>query len=266
MYLKFKDNETFISTGGKILNKNQTTICFLHGAGQNHFSFVQQVRYFASRGFNAIAPDFPGHGYSKGFPSSSIEEDAKWLSSLLDEIGINKFVIAGHSQGCLTALEFSKLKSKLLKGIIFIAGAARIPVNDFLLEKATNDHEKAYNLMVTWGHGKQGSFSISEYPGHHHLAEGTSVMKMNDTSALVNDLKSCNDYETGLCAAQKIDLDCLAVLAEFDIMTPLKAGKKLVEAIKNCKHHILNCGHFLPAEKPKELNKIIFQYLKKLDL
>ena len=266
MYLKFKDNETFVSTGGKSLNDKQTSICFLHGAGQNHFSFVQQVRYFASRGFNAIAPDFPGHGYSKGTPNNSIKEDAKWLLSLLDEIGISKLIIAGHSQGCLTALELSKLKPKSLKGIIFIAGAARIPVNDFLLEKASIEPEKAYSLMVTWGHGKQGSFSISEYPGHHHFAEGTSVMKMNDTSALINDLKACNDYEMGINNAEKIDLPCLAVLAKFDIMTPLKSGQKLVEAIKNCNCNILDCGHFLPAEKPKELNRIIFQYLKKLDL
>ena len=266
MYLKLKDNETFISTGGKSLNNKQTTLCFLHGAGQNHLSFVQQVRYFASRGFNAIAPDFPGHGYSKGPPNSSIEEDAKWLSSLLDEIGINKFVIAGHSQGCLTALEFSKLKAKTLKGIIFIAGAARIPVNDFLLEKAFKDYEKAYSLMVAWGHGTQGSFSISEYPGHHHLIEGISVMKMNDTSALINDLKSCNSYEMGLNHAEKIDLPCIGVLAKFDLMTPLKSGQKLLSVIKNCDCHILSCGHFLPAEKPKELNRIIFQYLKKLDL
>ena len=266
MYLKFKNNETFVSTGGKNLNPNQSTICFIHGAGQNHFSFVQQVRYFASRGFNAIAPDFPGHGYSKGSPNGSIEEDAKWLLSLLEELGINKFVIAGHSQGCLTSIEFTKLKSKLLKGIIFIAGAAEIPVNDFLLDKASNDHEKAYNFMVTWGHGKHGSFSISEFPGHHHLTEGVSLMKMNEKSALINDLKSCNNYEMGLNIAKNIDLDCLAVLAKFDIMTPLKSGKKLVEAIKNCKIHILNCGHFLPAEKPKELNKIIFQYLKNLDI
>ena len=69
---------------------------------------------------------------SRGF--YSIKEDVKWLSSLLQEIGINKFILAGHSQGCLTALEFSKLNSNALKGIIFIAGAAQIPVNDFLLE------------------------------------------------------------------------------------------------------------------------------------
>ena len=266
MYLKFKNIETFISTGGKKLNSNQPTICFIHGAGQNHFSFVQQTRYFASRGFNAIAPDFPGHGFSKGKCNSSIEDDAIWLSELLQEIGINEFVIAGHSQGCLTAIEFNKLSLKSLKGIIFIAGSAKIPVNDFLIEKAKNEPEKAYKLMVTWGHGKHGSFSISEFPGHHHLGEGFKVMEMNHKSALINDLSSCNKYEKGLDELKNINLDCLAILAKFDLMTPLKFGKKMVEHINSCECHVLDCGHFLPTEKPKELNKIIYQYLKNLDI
>ena len=218
MYLNYNSNDTFVSTGGKNIELNKPTICFVHGAGQNHFSFTQQIRYFANRGYNVLSPDFPGHGFSKGIPNSSIEEDAKWLLGVLEKIG-----------------------------------------------KASEDPYKAYDLMVTWGHGNQGSFSISEWPGHHHLSEGNSVMKINEMSALVNDLNSCNDYEGGLSAAEKINIDCLAVLARFDIMTPLKAGKKLVNAIKNCESHVLNCGHFLPAEKPKELNRIILQYLKNLD-
>ena len=265
MYLNYNSNDTFVSTGGKNIELNKPTICFVHGAGQNHFSFTQQIRYFANRGYNVLSPDFPGHGFSKGIPNSSIEEDAKWLLGVLEKIGIKKFVLGGHSQGCLTALELSQLKPEVLKGIIFIAGASKIPVNDFLIGKASEDPYKAYDLMVTWGHGNQGSFSISEWPGHHHLSEGNSVMKINEMSALVNDLNSCNNYEGGLSAAEKINIDCLAVLARFDIMTPLKAGKKLVNAIKNCESHVLNCGHFLPAEKPKELNRIILQYLKNLD-
>ena len=266
MYLQFNNYKTFIATGGKSIDLKKPTICFIHGAGQNHFSFTQQLRYLANRGYNAIAPDLPAHGFSKGPPNFSIKEDVKWLSSLLQEIGINKFILAGHSQGCLTALEFSKLNSNALKGIIFIAGAAQIPVNDFLLEKASKDPDKAYDLMVTWGHGLQGTFSISDFPGHHLLAEGVNVMNLNHKSSLLNDLKSCNDYVSGLDAAKNIDLNCMAVLARFDMMTPLKSGQNLINTIKNCKTFILNCGHFLPAEKPKELNKLIYKYLKNLDL
>ena len=86
-------------------------------------------------------------------------------------------------------------------------------------------------------------------------------MKMNDPSVLSTDLKSCNFYENGKQAASTIKINCLAVLAKFDMMTPLKKGLQMVENIKQCDYKILECGHFLPIEKPKELNALIKNYL-----
>ena len=86
-------------------------------------------------------------------------------------------------------------------------------------------------------------------------------MKMNDPSVLSTDLKSCNLYENGKQAASTININCLAVLAKFDMMTPLKKGLQMVENIKQCDYKILECGHFLPIEKPKELNALIKNYL-----
>ena len=100
--------------------------------------------------------------------------------------------------------------------------------------------------MGTWF---SRTFSISDFPGHNLLAEGINVMNLNHKSSLLNDLKSCNDYVSGLDAAKNIDLNCMAILARFDMMTPLKSGQTLVNTIKNCETFILNCGHFFPAEK-----------------
>ena len=66
MRINFKGNETYIGTGGRSLDSNKTTICFLHGSGQNHLSFVQQARFFAFKGYSIIVPDMPGHGVSEG--------------------------------------------------------------------------------------------------------------------------------------------------------------------------------------------------------
>ena len=46
MRLNYNSNDTFISTGGNNLELNKPTICFVHGAGQNHFSFIQQISTF----------------------------------------------------------------------------------------------------------------------------------------------------------------------------------------------------------------------------
>ena len=79
------------------------------------------------------------------------------------------------------------------------------------------------------------------------------------------DLEACNKYDGGTDAAQKINIPTLAVLAKFDQMTPLKSGKKFVDLLDNCELKILDCGHFLQAERPKELNTFISSYLRKLN-
>ena len=134
MRINFKGNETYIGTGGKSLDSKKTTICFLHGSGQNHLSFVQQARFFAFKGYSVIVPDMPGHGLSEGKPLNSIKDNAKWVYELLVRLGVQELVVVGHSQGCLVALELNTRYPDFLKGIIFVAGSNQIPVNQFLLD------------------------------------------------------------------------------------------------------------------------------------
>ena len=264
MIINFKGNETYIGTGGKSLDSSKTSICFLHGSGQNHLSFVQQARFFAFKGYSVIVPDMPGHGLSMGKPCVSIQDNANWVYELLVELKVKDLVVVGHSQGCLVSLELNRLYPKILKGIVFVAGSNEIPVNQFLLDLAKEDPKKASRMMVTWGHGIDGDMSINNWPGHSHYGEGNNIMNMNSEEALEYDLNSCNNYKGGVDASNKINIPSLAVLAKNDQMTPLKSGLKFVELIKNCETHILDCGHFLQSERPKELNSIINSFLLKL--
>ena len=52
MIINFKGAKTYIGTGGKSLDVTKMTLCFLHGAGQNHLSFIQQARFFAYKGYS----------------------------------------------------------------------------------------------------------------------------------------------------------------------------------------------------------------------
>jgi pimeloyl-ACP methyl ester carboxylesterase len=264
MFIDFKGAKTYINTGGKNIDTDKTTLCFIHGSGQNHISFVQQSRYFANKGYSVIVPDLPGHGFSEGTPCSSIKENAEWIFDLFKELNLNDIVYLGHSQGCLTGLELNKNHPKLLKGITFIAGSNTIPVNQFLIDLASKDFKKAYRMMVTWGHGKDGAMFTSNMPGHALIGEGFNIMNMNNEKTLKIDLEACNKYDDGVDASKKINIPALAVLAKFDQMTPLKSGKKFTDLLNNCELKILDCGHFLQAERPKELNKFISSYLRKL--
>ena len=55
--------------------------------------------------------------------------------------------------------------------IVFVAGSNEIPVNQFLLDLSITNEQKASEMMVTWGHGKDGDMSINNWPGHSHLVK-----------------------------------------------------------------------------------------------
>ena len=264
MIINFKGAKTYLGTGGKSLDINKRTLCFLHGAGQNHLSFIQQARFFAYKGYSVVVPDMPAHGFSDGNPCKSIKENAEWINDLLVELNLKDVVVIGHSQGCLVALELNRILKSSLEALIFVAGSNEIPVNQFLLDLSKENPQKASQMMVTWGHGIDGDMSINKWPGHSHYGEGNNIMCMNKSTALRYDLHSCNDYSDGIDAAKNIKVPALAVLAKNDQMTPLKSGLKFVELIKNCETHTLDCGHFLPSERPMELNSIINSFLSKL--
>ena len=50
MIINFKGAKTYIGTGGKSLDITKITLCFLHGSGQNHLSFIQQARFLLIKG------------------------------------------------------------------------------------------------------------------------------------------------------------------------------------------------------------------------
>lgn len=262
MRIQFKEAELFISTGGRAFDPTDPVMLFIHGSGQSHLTFMQQGRYFANRGWQVLNPDLPAHGLSGGSALTSIEEMADWFSDLLTHLGVSEAHVIGHSQGCLVALELARRHSEKVTKICFLAGALAIPVNDALLDMADKTPPKAYQAMVNWAHGTDSHLYHHSWPGHTHIDFGNQVMAQNHQNALFADLNACNNYQDGKVAAQAVRCPTLAILAAKDKMTPVKFGAKLADEIENCDLHIISdAGHFLPSERPFEVNQFIRNFV-----
>ena len=99
MKLTVRDTEIFASTGGRAFDPAGDVVLFLHGSGQSHLGYMFQHRFLANRGWQAITPDFPGHGQSAGTPLTSIADMADWVVEFMDAAGIANAQIVGHSKG-----------------------------------------------------------------------------------------------------------------------------------------------------------------------
>ena len=57
-----------IATGGRTFYNDGEILVFIHGSGQSHLTWILQSRYFAYRGYQVLAPDFPCLLYTSPSP------------------------------------------------------------------------------------------------------------------------------------------------------------------------------------------------------
>ena len=247
-----------MSTSGKDIDKNKSTILLIHGSGLTHIVWSLHEQFYVSQGFNVLSVDLPGHGNSEGPSLDSIEAISDWIKSLMKKIDISKIIIIGHSQGSLVAIDFSSRYPELTEKIILVAGSNKMPVNQDLIDLAEAGDEKAVLLMMKWG-----------YEGSKAFIGGNPVKKIVNSArdireVLAVDLKACNNYKNGEEAIKNINCPTLCIFGDLDKMVPVKVGLKMSEQIKNSETKIISdCGHMIIFEKAFEMRKIVKEFLSK---
>jgi len=95
-------------------------LVLLHGWMENHNVWKMQIPEF-SKDYRVIAVDLRGHGESdKPKSGYSIQTFADDLYHVLNELRIDKAIIAGHSMGGMTALVFYLTYPERVKGLILV--------------------------------------------------------------------------------------------------------------------------------------------------
>jgi pimeloyl-ACP methyl ester carboxylesterase len=257
LIIEIKKKKIFANDVGYTFDKKKPTIILLHGSGQSHVVWSLTDQFLADKDFNVFTLDLPGHGNSDGPCLKSIEEMSEWLNVFVEHFGIEKTIIAGHSQGCLIALDFVKKHSKKVKKIIFIAGSYSIPVNKSLIELALSGNLEALNLMMKWGYGSSKQF-IGGNPLQKILNSSREVREV-----LATDLIACNNYKNGVDAVKSITCPTLFIFGEIDKMIKLESGKKFADMVNNSQIHVIkDCGHMIILENAFEMREKMVEFLK----
>src|SRR5512138_3800323 len=77
-------------------------LVLVHGAGGSQRHWAEEVRALPGR--RVIALDLPGHGRSPGPAPGTVAGLARSVLGLLDALGLETAVVAGHSMGGAVAL------------------------------------------------------------------------------------------------------------------------------------------------------------------
>ena len=258
MIFDIENKSVHASDAGQGINISKDTIVFLHGSGLSHIVWSLAEQFFSSKNFNVLSIDLPGHGNSEGPCLDSIEKISDWLEKVFEKLNLNNLIIISHSQACLEALEYSLKYKDRLKKLVFVGGSYRMPVNEDLIDLASNGDSDAVKLMMKWGYEGSKKF-IGGNPIERIIKSPRDISEI-----LAVDLIACNNYKNGSEAAKAITCPVMLVLGELDKMVNLEFGKKFANLVKNSKTHIIEgCGHMIMIEKAFEMREKVLEFLKK---
>lgn len=94
----------------------------VHGFSAEGFLYAQSLSRLVKMGFRVIAIDTAGHGATQGLPLSgqSLNDYADLLGRAVDELGIERFVLAGHSMGGQLITRMAAKRPDQVIGVVLI--------------------------------------------------------------------------------------------------------------------------------------------------
>jgi pimeloyl-ACP methyl ester carboxylesterase len=234
---------------------NPVVMLLVHGAGSNHLVWPSQLRRDTS--IMVIAIDLPGHGRSGGLPEQSIAKYAKHVLHFLDEIGIYRVFLAGHSMGGAIGIQICKTSPERVTGLALISSGASLHVPKRTLDLLSNpgSTREAIRSIEPLLFGSGASLGLRK--------QVIKSMENSRSGVLYSDWLACSSFY--MRADWKISRPVWIAVGREDKITPPEAAKQLLARIPRSRiSYFEEAGHMLILEKPMEISSWLLSIPSKL--
>jgi pimeloyl-ACP methyl ester carboxylesterase len=279
-YTQFRNSQKqFLSDEGNInyIDKGEgSVIVLLHGVPTSGWLYRNMINEL-SLSNRVIVPDMLGFGSSdspEGYDIYSEEAHSRRLIALMDHLNIKDWTHVMHDAGGLWTWEVFKKepnrinKLVILNTIIYEKGF-QPPIRfkpGFIAKAAMWSYRNGIttNTMLK-GLFKQG---LTENTLNKIDVEGyKKPLREGKTKAMYYFFsQTCNDLTNYQSVISKIDIPVAVIWGENDSFLNWKAQNAAVRKDLNILKediHLLNAKHFIQEEKPKQINAIILEFIKR---
>jgi pimeloyl-ACP methyl ester carboxylesterase len=245
--------------------KGAPALVLLHGAGGTRLHWPAELRRLDR--VTVYTLDLPGHGRSGGQGHDTIAGYAEAVAAFLHAVGIEQFVVAGHSMGGAIAMTLaldlaapattdvpSALGQVRVAGLVLVATGARLRVATAILEGIGSDFEKSVELITRLAWSSEARPSLTRLGRQALLEAGPQV--------LLDDLTACDGFDVMERLAE-IEAPTLVVAGSADQLTPVKYARFLAEHISGARLAIIeDAGHMVMLERPVATAKAVQEFLE----
>jgi pimeloyl-ACP methyl ester carboxylesterase len=245
----------------RVTGDGPSTAVFLHAIGIDSRSW-RGVTAWMPRGMRCVALDLRGFGRSTGTPVS-LSDHADDVVSVLDELGVERAHVYGHSYGGAVAATAALEHTTRIASLGLIASIITAPGEMFrqrALDAEAGGVESYLEATLTrW-------FTESELVDRgrpvEYVAEALAETALASWTA---GWRVLADYDLAP-RLTAISVPTVVVAAELDASIPFSQLSAASESIPNASLKVISgAAHMVPVEKPFELAQILYAHQRSSD-
>ncbi|MGW1589751.1 alpha/beta fold hydrolase [Streptomyces sp. NPDC002386] len=230
-------------------------LVFVHGWTANRHRWDHQMAHF-SAGRRVIRLDLRGHGESTGAGVRTVAELAADVLTLLDHLGVERFVLIGHSMGGMISQTIALSHPERVERMVLVNSIGRMTYSrgrGLLMAASTL---APYKLFIA------ANIQRAFAPGHPREEVREYIRASGETPReVVMTLYGAMRAFDVLDRAGEIRTPTLMVHGYHDIQLPVRQMLRLAKAYPDAVVRIIDAGHELPVEKPAELTAALDRFL-----
>lgn len=220
-------------------------ILILHGWGSSSVSWLKVQGMLAEKGYQVIVPDLPGFGQTPAPPAVwGVEEYAEFVKEFTEKLGLQKFMLIGHSFGGQTAVQFATTHPEKTEKLVLVAAAAV-------------RHEPGLKAKTS-----ASIAGILPKPVKKALSFARPRSDYGKAQGIMKDIMKKVIRQDVSLQLPKITMPTLIIWGDEDKETPVRDAYVMEELIPNSKLEIIPGGkHALNFQMPEKVAEKISVWL-----
>ena len=253
----------YSDTGG-----SGTPVVLLHAFPFNGQMWEPQIDALGD-GYRFVIPDLKGFGDSDAPDERagySMDAYADEVKAIVDELGLDRYVLAGLSMGGYIALAYMRKYADGVIGLVLADTRAEADAPEGIEKRSNQQNQVAADGTSGLIDGLTGALlSEDTRTNKSDVVKRVQAAMDNPAAGFIGALEAMKNRLDSTDSLAKIGVPTLVIVGENDAITPPDAARKLHEHIGGSRLVVIpDAGHISNMESPEAFNGALAEFLNSL--